>query len=314
MSQWATRLSLRHLAGPELQPVLITRRRIYIMPNGFGLLLSLVLAVMLFGAINYNNSIGFAVTFLLASVAILSLVHANNNLAQLKIRAVAGPPVFCGEYARFQILLTAGSGSDRYSIEAINDHSSAKTDIPANDTGRLWLKMPTRKRGYVPLGRFRLLTEYPFGIARAWSWLYPQAACLVYPAPEKQAPLPKWMGDGDAGQPQEDAIDDFHGFRDYHPGDSPKRISWKQFPADGTLLTKLFCSGHAQDRWLNWDAVSQLPLEQALSRLTRWVLECERAGIRYGLSLPNKKIGCSLGQRHQHECLKALALYRLEEY
>ncbi len=313
MPQWAARLSLRHLSEPELQPVRITRRRIYILPNAFGLLLGLVLAVMLFGSINYNNSIGFAVTFLLAGMAVLSLIHANNNLARLSVRAVAGQPVFCGEHARFQVLLSADSGADRCSIEAVNDHGSARTDVPANDTARVWLKVPARQRGYVQLGRFRLQTDYPFGIARAWSWLCPQAACLVYPAPEQDAPLPEWTGDGDAGQPQEDAIDDFHGFRDYHPGDSPKRISWKQFPVDGTLLTKLFCSGHARDRWLDWEAVSRLPLEQALSRLTRWVLECEDAGIRYGLRLPNTKIACNLGEQHRHECLKALALYRTED-
>ena len=106
-----------------------------------------------------------------------------------------------------------------------------------------------------------------------------------------------------------DAIDDFQGFRHYQPGDSPKHIFWKRFPMTDTLLTKQFASGHEQERWLNWSSVADLPVEQAISRLTQWVLHCSDSDLKYGLILPNKKIDFGNGESHRHNCLKALALY-----
>jgi uncharacterized protein (DUF58 family) len=45
----------------------------------------------------------------------------------------------------------------------------------------------------------------------------------------------------------------------------------------------------------------------------RLVLDAEQAGRHYGLRLPTMEIEPSSGMDHQHRCLKALALYRLEK-
>ena len=41
---------------PEALPVTLDRHRIYVLPTGFGLFLGTLLAVMLLGALNYNNN------------------------------------------------------------------------------------------------------------------------------------------------------------------------------------------------------------------------------------------------------------------
>lgn len=309
IKKWANNLSLRHLKGPESQPIILNKRRIYIMPSAFGSLFGLVLFIMLFGSVNYNNNMGFAVTFLLASVGIISIIHSNANLSLLSIRATASNPSFCGEPARFYLHISTKNASEKYSISAINEFSEAQTDVLAHETSKITIKVPTKTRGYINLGKFRISTDYPLGIVRAWSWLYPDAKCLVYPAPEVNAPAPDWMGDSAANINNSDAIDDFQGFRHYQPGDSPKHIFWKRFPMTDTLLTKQFASGHEQDRWLNWSSVADLPIEQAVSRLTQWVLHCSDSDLKYGLILPDKKIDFGNGESHRHNCLKALALY-----
>ena len=57
--------------------------------------------------------------------------------------------------------------------------------------------------------------------------------------------------------------------------------------------------------------IQGLDLERRLSRLTRWVLEAERAGIRYRLLLPGLSVGPNLGPAHRLRALKALALHAL---
>jgi hypothetical protein len=48
--------------------------------------------------------------------------------------------------------------------------------------------------------------------------------------------------------------------------------------------------------------------EDRLSRLTRWVVDAEAAGLSYGLRLNSVTIDRASGASHRAECLQALAL------
>ena len=57
-------------AVPRGQQITLDRRRIYALPTRYGILFAVMLFVMLLGSINYNNSLGFLLTFLLASMGL----------------------------------------------------------------------------------------------------------------------------------------------------------------------------------------------------------------------------------------------------
>ena len=61
---------------------------------------------------------------------------------------------------------------------------------------------------------------------------------------------------------------------------------------------------------LDWRAVASLgDVEARLSQLTAWVLEAERRGARYALTLPGHAIALGQGTAHRDTCLRALALF-----
>ena len=62
--QWLFRLK-----PDEHLPIVLTQRRIFIVPARSGLLFAAVLCLMLIGAVNYNLSLGHALVFLLAGLA-----------------------------------------------------------------------------------------------------------------------------------------------------------------------------------------------------------------------------------------------------
>jgi hypothetical protein len=63
--------------------------------------------------------------------------------------------------------------------------------------------------------------------------------------------------------------------------------------------------------WLDFDEIADvLGVEKKLSRLTRWVIESEAAGIKYGLRLPGIEYEPELGMLHRTRCLQALAMFR----
>ena len=76
------------------------------------------------------------------------------------------------------------------------------------------------------------------------------------------------------------------------------------------ILVKRFSGSGSQQLRLHWDDTRQLgDIESRLSQICRWVLEAERYGLRYSLTLPGMELPLDGGPEHRHRCLEALALY-----
>jgi len=312
MPTLADRISSRRLKGPETEPITLGPRRIYMVPTRHGFLFGVLLVVMLFGSINYNNSMGYALTFLLAGLAGVSMLHTQRNLLRLRLRSGRVEPVFAGQTARFPVLLDTGGKRDRAAIGIEqNDRVAGIDDVRHGATTCLHVKAQTTQRGRLPLRRFKVFTEYPLGLFHAWAWLELPTECLVYPRPDEDAPPFETgaAGEGEAATGSRTGTDDFIGLRTYRLGDSPRRVAWKRASFGGDLLTKQFADGISRTVWLDWDTLPTLLMEERLSRLCRWVLDCHSAGHRFGLRLPGTIVAPATGAAHLQQCLEALALF-----
>jgi uncharacterized protein (DUF58 family) len=311
----AFRRWLFRLHGPEPAPIVLGQRRVFVLPTRPGLLYGASLLVMLLGSINYALSLGFALTFLLAGLGIVALLHTFRNLAQLAILPGRVEPVFAGETAQFALVLRNARAEGRYALTLqCADGARVGADVPPAAETVVRVPRPTNRRGWLHAGRITLETRYPLGLVRAWSYAEPQARCLVYPAPERDAPpLPaSGAARGEGGRVARGA-EDFAGLRAHQPADPPRHIAWKAVLRQGgagPLLTKQFCGAGAAPLWLDWDALPPgMDTEARLSRLTRWLLEAQAQGVHCGLRLPGVRILPGTGRQHLHACLEALALY-----
>lgn len=296
-------------------PLRLGQRRIFIMPTRGGLLYALALVVMLLGAINYTLALGHALVFLLAGLGITGMVHTFRNLYGLIITPNRSEPVFAGEMAHFQLTLGNDRIAPRLALEleaeagqmviaAVNAKESTKISIPIS----------ARQRGWLALPRIRLASRYPLGLFVAWSYLQPTMRCLVYPQPIK-SPLPAPSSASASGEQNADAgQEDFAGFRNRQPADSPRHVAWKasaRDTAERPLLIKQFTGGGEIEMQLDWTLIDPgLPVERRLSLLAGWVLEAESAGCSYGLRLPGQEILPQTGELHRRQCLEALALFQ----
>ena len=298
---------------PESGTVELVHRRVYIVPARLGWFFGGTLLVLLVGSINYALSLGFALTFLLGGLGLVGMVHTARNLARIAVTAGRAEPVFAGESAQFRLFLDGRAAFDRPAILARHVGSGAQlvVDIPARGMAEVVLAVPAEKRGRLAIGRVMLETRFPLGLFRAWSYIEPDARCIVYPRPER-SPLPPFTGDAAAGARHTPVpgSDDFAGLRNYQPSDSPRHIAWKAVARSDEMLTKHFAGESAAELWLDQKLLpSGLNLEQQLSRLAGWVLAAERGGAHYGLRLPGVEIAPSRGDVHRAACLQALALY-----
>jgi uncharacterized protein (DUF58 family) len=297
---------------PERGVVVLVHRRVYIVPAQLGWLFLLTLAILLIGSINYALSLGFALTFLLAGMGLAGMVHTARNLARMAVSVGRAEPVFAGEAAQFRVYLDARAAFDRPAILArhVKSRSQMVVDVPAAALAEVVLAVPAAHRGWLPLGRVMLETRFPLGIFRAWSYVEPDARCLVYPKPERSAlPRPSAESARGALRSPTPGNDDYSGMRAYQLSDSPRHVAWKAVARSENMLTKQFTGEAAAELWLDWARLPQFDVEQRLSRLAGWVLEAERSGMQYGLRLPGVDIAPGRGEAQRAACLLALAVY-----
>jgi uncharacterized protein (DUF58 family) len=299
---------------PERGTVVLVHRRVYIVPARLGWIFGATIAILLVGSINYALSLGFVLTFLLAGMGLAGMVHTARNLARIAISSGRAEPVFAGESAQFRLYLDGRAGFERPAILArhLRSGSQLVVDIPAGALAEVVLAVPAPARGWLPLGRVMLETRFPLGVFRAWSYVEPDARCLVYPRPER-SPLPPYSAETAAGtlRSPNPGNEDFAGLRTYQLSDSPRHVAWKALARSDDMLTKLFAGEAAAELWLDWRALpAGLGVEQRLSRLAGWVLAAERSGTHYGLRLPGEEIAPGRGDAHRGACLQALALYQ----
>jgi uncharacterized protein (DUF58 family) len=308
LPDWKTWL---RTSKPLQETAHLGRRYIYILPTRQGLLYALILIAMLAGAINYTLSLGFVLTFLLASLGVVAMLHTWRNLAHLELAMGKLSPVFAGEQAYWEIVVSDPDGRERYAITLTHTKESAHyLDISPNQRASVTLPLETRQRGWLRPGRLTVSTEFPLGLFHAWSYVEFDARLLVYPRPATAGlPLPfAAMQASNGNRPGREGDEDFSGLRTFQQGDSPKRIDWKASAREQGLLTKQF-QGMSQDTlWLDWSSVPG-NTEQRLSQLTRWLLDARDTGQAYGLRLPQLEIPIGSGDPHEQRCLKALALF-----
>jgi len=289
--------------------VTLNQRRIFIIPTRQGIGFVVVLLVMLLGDINYNLSLGYVLTFLLGTTALMTMLHTFRNMAQLEIRAGHAEAVFAGDTAQFVFHFHNNGRLARYHIVLHDaDGHSVTFDLPARQSTQVKLPIPAVRRGWLESGRLTLLTEFPLGLYHAWSYLQFDTRCLIYPRPAAPQPLPVGSAQSGAGKFNVAGDEDFSGLRSYVAGDAIPRIAWKALAREQGLQVKQFSAQQGQELWLEWALLPAHPAERKLEILTRWVLDADAQGLLYGLRLPDLELSPQQGVSHRAECLRALAL------
>lgn len=308
-------LRLGNRGGPRAGDYALNRKRIYILPSRAGMLFAGAMLTMLLAAINYSLSLGYVLTFVLASVGLVSMLHTYRNLAGLILRPGRGDPVHAGQLAELSMTLVNPSRLPRYAvqIDSTDGQQPMLHDVAAHAERIATIALTTERRGWMVAPRLRLSTTFPLGLWRAWAYWQPASRILVHAFPETPAvPLPdSHEADGDM-QDRSRGDDDFSAVRPYRSGDPLRRLAWKVMArsASDEPLTKSFEGGSGGELLLDWSSLpANIDVEARLSRLTRWVMVAEQSGQRFALTLPGNAIEADAGSAHRAACLEVLATF-----
>ena len=298
------------IATTTNQTAVLNPRRIYIIPTRWGLLYGVMLIALLVGSINYSLSLGYYVTFLLASLGNIAMLHTWRNLVHLQIEVLHAKPVFAGNLAQVTLKISDNKNRPRYNIAArFADNTVTSNDIKNNTSQAFELALSTQKRGWQSVPRIALYTEFPLSLFHAWAYVDNPFQLLVYAKPSEINSLqPESIDAGAKGNSNlAQGDDDFFGHKSYHIGDSLSRVDWKASSRGVGMLTKQYSGTGQSTLWLDW-AATDGDHEARISLLSKWVIEANMANQTYGLKLPASRIEPASHDAHYHQCLRALAL------
>lgn len=329
---WRSRL-------PVDDSLLLTQHNVYILPTPAGLAYAATLVVLLLASINYQLSLGYLLTFLLAGAGVAALYLTHANLRGLQLRLKPPAPVFAGEAAQLEVTLTSTARVARHGVglrfrpagrgstgEAPRPGRGRRSpsrsrrrrdgpsgwvwaDVAAQSQSRTGLALVLPTRGWHPVPPVQIETRFPLGVFRVWALWRPAARALAYPRPET-APPPLPVGNAQVGpegsrRPSEGG--ETEGVRAYRRGDPLKAVLWKKAAKGEELVSRDTSMPASREIWLDLSVAGLADIEARLSRLAAWVLLAESQGLRYGLRLPGLEFPPDHGEVHRRRCLAALA-------
>jgi len=300
---------------PPANSVTLNQGNVFILPTREGVYFTILIMCMILAGINYQNSLVFALAFLLFSMLMVSILHTYRNLSGITVQGAGSKPTFAGDDVEFDVNITR-AGERTYEALQLGwrkeDVSGA--DLLEDKQCLLKIFLPTTQRGVLNPGRLLIQTRYPVGLFRAWSRVDLDITAIVYPRPIAAGPLPGALsssGEGDALQ--RDGVDDFYGFRQYQSGDSLSHVAWKNYARSDELLLKEFATQVDRRVWVDWDYLSGDATEVRLSKLCYWIVKLSVSRDEYGLRLPGTEIEPSRGIEHRNNLLLTLATFGLTE-
>ncbi len=297
--------ALTRYRRPESLPIELHRRRIYIVPSGFGIGFAALLLVMLVGALNYANNAALLLTCLLGASSAASMLVTFRNLDGLHLSGLLADHATAGQPMELTLRFDSAHTHNAVRVDMAVTHAAFA--LSSNGTATVKVSLPTSQRGWQPVPRLRVWTTWPLGLFRAWSWLHPDQAVLVWPRAELAGPLPNAAA-LEAQQTRQRPGDEFAALRDYRAGDPQRHIAWKISAHHEGLLVKDFAQPHSQPQWqLDWRELRNLDSEARIARLARWLGEAQAQRHSYSLWLPGNELPLASGPLHYAHCMNALA-------
>ncbi len=278
-------------------------------PVGWGFLLLMLCGFLM--SINFSNNLIFAMTFLLVSIAMVGWYHTRTNVTGLAFGDWRAEPVFAGQRVRCSLRVENRAERMRHGIRPFSSRASRAEEvhIDGHCQAELVLYRKATKRGLLPPAAADIRSAFPLGTTQARMITGKLPACLVWPEPFGEQPLPDQASGHEAHLLSESGS--FTDMRRYAPGDPLSRISWKAFARTDELYTKQFDGAQGLPAmWLRWDDVRAAGIEQKLSQLCRWIIEVRKQNREFGLELPGVSVEPAGDERHARRCLEILALYR----
>lgn len=97
--------------SPGKSKQIFTSKNLYILPTGFGLAYAIVMLSIFTGAINYQVSAAFILTFFLIVIGIIGMWESHKNLSGLSVAFISTQDCEAGKVNTVKVLIKGDSNT-----------------------------------------------------------------------------------------------------------------------------------------------------------------------------------------------------------
>lgn len=264
--------------------------------------LYLVLILITFVAgINYANNLILAFCFLISAVLCISFYVTFKQLHGVKIELVGDELGQVGQMIHLHLHLKQAHAQPRYLY--VETDGDVKKIVFSETKQTLTLPCYATQRGQFKYPIIKIYSIYPFGLVRAWTYLYHQH--LAWVAPKAQFTTAENKQSAQSFEPE---MDEFRELRNYQLGDSLQAVSWKQAARGQGLYIKVF-EQYQQQQGVDiyYEHMPSTSHEERLSLMMGLIEQCEQNQCPYSVHLPHAQLDKGQGFEQLNQAKRLLA-------
>jgi uncharacterized protein (DUF58 family) len=297
-SAWQNWLSKRFKIDQEKQ-LKQSDVLVFIYQQGY-LFLVLILLTFIAG-VNYANNLILGFCFLISAVLCVSFYLTFKQLHALTIEMHRYEVGQVGEALYLDLFFSQEQKQARYLWISVEGQLH---QLQINELKQLFsLRFLPAERGQFNYPVIRIWSVYPFGLVRAWTYLYLQQVSWIAPkaavsAAENENMHPRFEQD----------VDEFRELKDYRDGESLQAVAWKHAARGQGLYVKVF--EQYQDQRLieiHYDHMPSPSHEEKLSLMMGLAEQCEQMHCAYSIFLPNAQLPSGTGEKQLMQAKLLLA-------
>jgi uncharacterized protein (DUF58 family) len=226
----------------------------------------------LFSGLATGFPLFYRLIYIISLTTILNYLWTWNSIKQINIVEIPNKTVSeVGGNFRQQLILSNSTLLPKAGIEISTQsnlpdypHSPKKfvaTNLNGLENYQVTISLPTKTRGVFLVGPSEVSVSDPFGIFKMKKIIGSSKKLLVYPKIHDlsgfDVNISKFEGDYKINKQALAITPQVGSIRKYSPGDSINRIHWKTTAKIGTLMSKEFEIGKANNLWLILDFEQQ---------------------------------------------------------
>ncbi|OOV82514.1 hypothetical protein B1202_08585 [Acinetobacter amyesii] len=279
----------------------LTQKDVLIFIYQQGYLYLVLIFITFIAGVNYANNLILGFCFLISAVLCISFYITFKQLHALQIQINVVDTPQAGELLSVDIYFKQDAEQARYLwIKTENQLHKLLFNMQQQC---FQLNFTTSQRGVFQIPPIQIYSVYPFGLVRAWTYLYVQQPAWVAP----QASLHS-VENKQQQQNFEPDLDEFRELRSFQTGDSLHAVSWKQAARGQGLYVKVFEQYEDLKKLeIHYHHMPAQSHEEKLSLMMGLVEQAEKNHDHYALYLPNAELASGTGTPHFSEAKRLLA-------
>ncbi|MGB8953256.1 MAG: transglutaminaseTgpA domain-containing protein [Candidatus Aminicenantales bacterium] len=233
----------------------------------FGKIVLLATVLSLFAAASSGNNLLYLIYSMLTATLAVSYVLNWMNLSRFAVQAVLPEQVYQGLEFPLSLILRNKKKLPSFQITLLSaGESRFLSVVPGGQKAAIELPYSFSHRGKNKISDLQLETHFPFGLFRRRKEI-PDLTGLAFPKifeiyGQKMSPA---VSEEQVTLPKRGVGEEFHGIREYMPGEDSRLINWKLTAKTGRPLVKEYAQQVGNKITITVDGTPALPTEQRIS-------------------------------------------------